>query len=320
MPAPTPRVDKHGFPIPANFDSYQTARAGAEHDAGAPSPRRSSIFGRVFLVALLMVIVAAIVVESPIVDWARNGWIEFLVKRAFEKDHADDQEGALRDIDMAITWLRAEGNETLDANLHMFRASLRLATKQFDAALDDATRAIDLQPNKSKPYQVRSYVFLRQREYERAISDLDQAIRLSPGEGVELFNERAYVRALGNVDIDKGLEDVEKALVAHPDNPDYIDTRGFLYFLRGDTDKARDDLEHAVAIAEQQRMIELGRFSRGGVMHKLVEQRAKVWDRRLAVMYHHRGEVYEKLGRLDEAASDLNKAEKLGYNPDEGVY
>ncbi len=314
MPAPTQRLDKHGFPIPGKFDSPVPV------DAGTEPPHRSPVFGRIFLVALLMAIVAAIVVESPLVDWARSSWVEFLAKRAIEKYQLDDLQGALRDMDLAIAWLPADTNEPLDAELHRFRASWRLENKQIDEAMEDATRAVELRPNTSDPYLTRSIVFQRLGNHERAIADLDLAVKFGAGRNDEALNARAYARALANVELEEGLADIGQALAAVPNNPDFLDTRGYLYLLHGDTDEALVDMERAVAVAQQQRAVQLDRIGRVAASPKQFERVKRLLDEKLSVMFHHRGEVYEKLGRLDEAASDLNKAEKLGYNPAEGVY
>jgi len=42
-------------------------------------------------------------------------------------------------------------------------------------------------------------------------------------------------------------------------------------------------------------------------------------DHSRAVMYHHRGLIYGKLGRDEESSQDLRQAEQLGYNPAKGV-
>jgi hypothetical protein len=39
----------------------------------------------------------------------------------------------------------------------------------------------------------------------------------------------------------------------------------------------------------------------------------------LAVMFHHRGLVYDKLGQKDKSDNDLRHGNLLGYNPAQGV-
>jgi len=43
-------------------------------------------------------------------------------------------------------------------------------------------------------------------------------------------------------------------------------------------------------------------------------------EEQMAVMVRHRGEVRQALGEKDEAEQDFRLAERLGFNPAEGVY
>jgi tetratricopeptide (TPR) repeat protein len=134
------------------------------------------------------------------------------------------------------------------------------------------------------------------------------------------LNARAYGRALAGVELDEALVDIEEALTAWPDNADFLDTRGYIHFLRGDAEEALEDLDRALEIASQQRIIILDRTARSGASLQQVERLKRQWNEKLSVLYHHRGEAREKLHQLDEAAADLNQAEKLGYNPADGVF
>ena len=40
----------------------------------------------------------------------------------------------------------------------------------------------------------------------------------------------------------------------------------------------------------------------------------------MAVIYHHRGLVFEKLGNQRQADEDFERAEKFGYDPENGVF
>ena len=96
-----------------------------------------------------------------------------------------------------------------------------------------------------------------------------------------------------------------------------LDTRGYLRYLAGeDLHGARDDLERAIDLAEASVRIDLPGQQATTSAHELESSEAND----LAVLYHHRGLIYEKLGRSDEAAVDLELARKLGYDPKQGVW
>src|SRR5690606_41023281 len=54
--------------------------------------------------------------------------------------------------------------------------------------------------------------------------------------------------ALPILELERGLELVNRALEIQPDNPAYIDTRGWIYFMMGRYPEARDEIERAIAL------------------------------------------------------------------------
>jgi tetratricopeptide (TPR) repeat protein len=139
------------------------------------------------------------------------------------------------------------------------------------------------------------------------------------------LNYRAYARALANQDPEKGLDDMQQAfdLLKSDNDFAYLDTRGYLYYLAGDVDAALSDMERAVRLAESA----LARFRAGqteqleqGFDVKLLRRQNELFEQNLAVLCHHRGLVYRALGREQEAADDLTRADELGYDPENGVW
>jgi tetratricopeptide (TPR) repeat protein len=184
--------------------------------------------------------------------------------------------------------------------------------------------------------------------HREALDDLNQAVKHRAARDSELFNARAYGRALAGVELKEALADVEKAIQfdiadnrprfkaaasagrdenpirvedsANSANPNYLDTRGFILYLLGQHDQALEDINLAITRTEteQRRVEQLG--ARPGVDKRLLAQALKQYQDALAVMYHHRGQVREKLGESAQAKSDLKRGDQLGYNPAEGVF
>lgn len=238
---------------------------------------------------------------------------------------------ALAQMDAALRW-NPDGLEIL-----LTRADWHRDAKDFAASLKDCDRVIELTPELTNGYLVRSLAYQRMGRHEEAIEDWNEIVRLS--ERIPLMpmdnalNGRAYARAIGSIDIDKGLVDAEASIAmleSHQygrpgDNHDrlyaaVLDTRGYLYYLNGDMDSALTDLSRSITIAE--------RLFKGSMTH---HEKTEFDDRRiavarrngehgLAVMYHHRGLVYQALSNEHRAAADLRQAVTLGYNPAEGVW
>jgi tetratricopeptide (TPR) repeat protein len=151
------------------------------------------------------------------------------------------------------------------------------------------------------------------KNYAAAISDATSAIELAGREIPTFLNQRAYIRALANLnkqDLEAGLRDVERAIELSRDNREnaaFIDTRGYLLYRLGRHDEALKDMERA---------IELMLSARDSAF---LPSDFKRFKESMAVMFYHRGVIYEALGRHEEAAVDLLEADRLGYDPDAGV-
>ena len=118
------------------------------------------------------------------------------------------------------------------------QAAKKIEKEDYQGAIKDLTEAIRLEPNNSELYLVRGASYTYSGNFEKAIEDYNQAIRISPN---------------------------------------YADA----YLLRGpislilETQKAKEDLNKALTLYKQQ-----GNFSRA----KELEVQLKEWDKSLNLM------------------------------------
>lgn len=323
MPPSPPQLDEHGFPIPTTFDGQPIHRG--------PSPTFQFIWRAGLVLAFLAVLVGALS-QSPLAGYVKEKLAGRLVERAWDKEHCNDPEGALADLNRAASWL--PDNPQV---LH-FRAHLKLALNDVEGSLDDFNSLVKLDGRYAPAYLGRSVALQRLNRHREAIDDLTQAIKLSDSRAAMPRNNRAYARAVAGVDLHEALDDVQQALavvkedLAHERmafnkysehktvelNRDLamdLDTRGYIYYLQERYEEALSDLEQAIQLIGEVRSWMLRRVP--AEHHAFYQQQ---FNQTLSVMYHHRGQVYEKLGRQDEARSDLDLATQLGYNPAEGVF
>jgi tetratricopeptide (TPR) repeat protein len=207
--------------------------------------------------------------------------------------------------------------------------------------LEDYNRLIELNERYTPAYSGRSVALQRLNRHREAIDDLTRAIELSPDNDPTPRNNRAYARAIAGIELDEGLADVEQALKrvqqdlddlnAVPNLPNhfrlrrfqirpqtmpqhekamYLDTRGTLYLLKGRYAEALRDLDEAIQLAEESARMTFDPSPRS--------QRHTAQE--LSVMYHHRGQIHQMLGHVQEAQADLGKGQELGYDPAHGVY
>jgi tetratricopeptide (TPR) repeat protein len=124
------------------------------------------------------------------------------------------------------------------------------------------------------------------------------------------------------MELQEGLTDIETALKSegNRDNAEFLDTRGYLLYLLDRNEEALKDLDRALKLSEQARnafIFQQNPFGRRGPIRSRAEQEEN--DHSLAVMYHHRGLIHEKLGHKEQAEEDLQHGKDLGYAPEKGV-
>ncbi len=323
MPPPAPRLDEHGFPIPATFDNEPARRR--------PS-RQFQIAWRSALVVAFIAVLVGLAFQSSVANEAKQWLAERLVKRAFEKERLSDPQGALAEVNRAAA-LAPDHPQVLE-----MRAHLRLTLSDVEGSLEDYNELLKLDRRYVPAYLGRSSALQRLNRHDEAIDDLTQAIKLSPSRDAMPRNNRAYARALAGVDLHEAFGDVQQAIAMVEENlaheslaptkysivmiafaksqkAAYLDTRGYIYFLQDRHEDALADLELAIQLTNEFRRFWLGQMP--PEYHAFYERQ---FDHELSVMHHHRGQVYEKLGKAEESRADLDLARQLGYNPAEGVF
>jgi tetratricopeptide (TPR) repeat protein len=183
-------------------------------------------------------------------------------------------------------------------------------------ALDSYAKILAHDPDNIDVLKSRATLLQKLGRPVEAVDDWKHIVEVSekngPAPNAENRNGIAYARALANVELDQGLADVEIALQEIAKNGAfpfvqamYLDTRGYLYVLRGKGDDlklAEQDLNQAIksmqAVVQQQQLLAL--------------------QPSLAVLHHHRGELYEKLGDSEKAELDFEAARRFHYEPEVG--
>ncbi len=81
---------------------------------------------------------------------------------------------------------------------------------------------------------------------DKAISDMDEAIRLDPKEA-EWFNMRGSLRFVKN-DFDQAGKDLDQAIQLNPKNAQYYCNRGCVWLRKNELDKATKDFDEAIRL------------------------------------------------------------------------
>ena len=122
----------------------------------------------------------------------------------------------------------------------------------------------------------------KKREYDKAIGEFSQALRIDPGYA-EAYRARAYVHHCAGRNI-RAIDDYSQAIRREPGNARGYYFRGWAYAYSRKFDKAIDDYNRVI---------------------KLKPGHAGAW--------YNRGLAYKYLGKTTRAEADMDKARELGF-------
>jgi tetratricopeptide (TPR) repeat protein len=174
-----------------------------------------------------------------------------------------------------------------------------LRRKDYDRAIADLTKAIELDPRNAWSYDKRGEAYVGKNDYDRAITDFTKSIEMDPkraysrtsrgrayfckndfdqaiadySEAIEIDAKYAYAfyyrgdTYLERRNYDLAIADYAKAIEIRPDEKFYYYLRGRAYRERqriGDRDRASADFRRALEIDPEYRLAQRGLQSVGG--------------------------------------------------------
>jgi tetratricopeptide (TPR) repeat protein len=154
--------------------------------------------------------------------------------------------------------------------------------KDYDRAIADFNEAIRLNPNAAATLCDRGNAYFNNNDYDRAIADYTVAIRLDP-KSAPLFNNRGNAYS-EKADYRRAIADYTEAIRLDPKAAATFGYRGQAYFNSDDVDRAIADFTEAIRL-----------------------------DPNLAPAFMGRSFAYGAKGNHDRAEADHKEAIRLGY-------
>jgi tetratricopeptide (TPR) repeat protein len=138
--------------------------------------------------------------------------------------------------------------------VHIIQCIALAGKHQYEQAYNEATRALDLAPKTASTFALRAHVELEMNRFDEALADCNDGITAwSDGQPVSELIDVLQVRAMVHAyfrDLDRAKEDIGQAIDLHPDHPNALIDRAFVYSINREFAKALADLAHCTKVAK----------------------------------------------------------------------
>ncbi len=238
--------------------------------------------------------------------------------------HLDGRLADAKDsLDKAAAWYPDDGRLLLQ------QAEWEREAGDYEGALRTCEQA---QARSVHPLRVlleRSLIHQHLKRWADALDDWKQiAALVEEGEGTlsnaSVLNGLAYARALADTELDKALQDAERAVELLGQNAALLDTRGFVHYRLKNWGAARRDLDAAIALLDSERSSGSAGASepeRASEDPREAKRQRRERDRTLAVLVYHRLLVLEQQADSVAAAdADRKRIQELGFSPDDSLF
>ena len=233
----------------------------------------------------------------------------------FDKALALLTDGKYTDPQKTIEYLTNSIRLKPDAASYSNRGIAHDNLGQYQRAIEDYREAIRLKPDYAEAYNNRGAAYHNLGQKQRAIEDYNEAIRLKPDHADAYYNRGITYRELGQYQL--AIEDYNEAIRLKPDAVDAYYNRGIAYYNLGQKQRAIEDYNEAIRLKPD--YVD-AYYNRGLTYRELGQYKLAIEDYtetiRLkpdyAKAYAQRGFAYLKQGNNHLGCSDIQKACELG--------
>jgi len=187
-------------------------------------------------------------------------------------------EAAQQEIEYCTMLIEANAS---NAGAYVKRGDIYYDIAEYDKAIMDYTKAIELMPEVVYGYYARAQAYEKAGQIENALQDLGYALELSPS-SANIYYRRGLIYANRLGENERAIEDFFKSLDLEPENVQYMNSLTYALLANGDTGDAL----------------------------LVINEGLKRQPNNFSIL-DTRGEVYEAMGRYEEALADYTRAKEL---------
>jgi lipoprotein NlpI len=198
------------------------------------------------------------------------------------------------------------------------RGEAYLHRKEYDRAIRDYDEAIRLDPKNDVSFANRGSAFRQKAEFDRAMLDYDEAIRINP-------KSASYFVLRGDIfrkkeEFDRAIRDYDEAIRLDPKNDVAFENRGTAFRLKREFDRAILDFDEAIRLNPKAAYVSFINRALSFVDKGQDERAMSDFDAAIhlnpssAMAFFYRGISKRKMGDFRGADFDIEEAKKIDPN------
>ncbi len=188
-------------------------------------------------------------------------------------------------LDRAVeNFSAALNNFKENPEMYYYLGTTLVQQQKHSEAIDYFEQAVKLEPENVQSILALSGAYDELLLHHKSEPLYQKMIKLNPNSPI-ILNNYAYHLSVRGIRLDEALEMVKRALEADPDNSPYLDTAGWIYYQKGDYEKAKKFIEKSLEIRPDSPEV-----------------------------LEHLGDVYEKMGEPETAQLYWKKSLELDGN------